>query len=283
MARLSDAYEKDLTDASFSALLELAVTLKSYDESLVLVGGWVPYLLIDQYGRGAFAHVGSIDIDIAVDPELVAREEYSSILEMIQERGYRQKMNVGDQPIHHSFERPIESSTGNTYNISVDFLTSGDEELQGHRHLRVQPDLRARIAKGCDIAFSHNVVRKIDGFLPGDGRSAANLRILDIAGCMGMKGVVLGERYREKDAYDIFSVASQCLEDPPAVAREVRLCLGEESMNAGIANIKQKFRSVDADGPSWVGSFMHPTDKGMRERAQAESFVVMRQFLRALE
>ena len=67
--RLSGDYSEGLTGASLSALLELAVTLRSYQDSLVLVGGWVPYFLIEEFGRGNFTHVGSIDIDLAVDSE----------------------------------------------------------------------------------------------------------------------------------------------------------------------------------------------------------------------
>jgi hypothetical protein len=49
--RLATDYEEGLTRASMSALLELSLTLKSYRESIVLVGGWVPYFLIEQSGQ----------------------------------------------------------------------------------------------------------------------------------------------------------------------------------------------------------------------------------------
>jgi len=78
--RSSIDYGGGVTDASLSALLELSLTLNSYREALVLVGGWAPYFLIDEFGRGGYAHVGSIDIDIAVNPELVENDGYSNIV-----------------------------------------------------------------------------------------------------------------------------------------------------------------------------------------------------------
>ena len=52
--RDSGDYSESLTAASFSALVELALTLGTYKDSLVLVGGWSPYLLIRDHGRGDF-------------------------------------------------------------------------------------------------------------------------------------------------------------------------------------------------------------------------------------
>lgn len=40
----------------------------------------------------------------------------------------------------------------------------------------------------------------------------------------------LGERYKEKDAYDLFSVISQCLEGPESVGSRVLPFMDERSM-----------------------------------------------------
>jgi len=101
--------------------------------------------------------------------------------------------------------------------------------------------------------------------------------------CVGMKGVVLGERYKEKDAYDIFAVISQCLENPSAVGKEVRPFLDEVSMGLGISNIRDKFRAIDAEGPSWVANFLSSVDAEQKKRDQAESFTLVKRFLRELE
>ena len=187
------------------------------------------------------------------------------------------------QPIPFSFaKRFVAEGPSKEYSIQVDFLTSTDEEMS-HRHSLIEGSLSAHKARGCSIAFDHNMVAEIGGVLPGNGEAQTKMKMLDITGSIGMKGVVLGERYKEKDAYDIHSVVANCLDGPRSIAEEVRSFQEEGLVNEGISNIKEKFASMRAAGPSWVGSFLHPYDTEMRERAQAECFVKMREFLDALD
>jgi hypothetical protein len=280
--RLSGDYVEALTSTSHSAFMELALTLQSYKESIVLIGGWVPYFLIEEFGRDDFRHVGSIDIDLAVNPDKIDQDAYATIIELIERRGYVQRMH-NDLPILFTYEKDILSDTDEQeYKIRVDFLTSQTFET-GHRHRKIQPNLQARITDGCDIAFKHNFIKKIEGILPQNGETEVEIRMLDISGCLGMKGIVLGEAYREKDAYDIFSVVSHCLSSPSSVADEVKINLESKSINRGIQNIKNKFRDIRAEGPSWVANFLQPSDQTAKDRIIAEVFVTMKEFLERLE
>ncbi len=278
--RTSADYAGDITEASTSALLELALALGAYRDALVLIGGWAPYYLIQDHGSREFRHIGSIDIDLAVDPEKIGPDQYATIVDLITERGYSMRRGIDGAPVPFSYQKGIPAPSGSrTYNISVDFLTCGSEERKGHRHRDVQSSLPARIAKGCELAFVHNYRRTIEGMLPGNGSSRGEIRILDLPGCIGMKGIVLGERYKEKDAYDLFSVISQCLGGPEEVGARVLPFLREEGMREGVGNIADKFRSIEAEGPSWVGTFLHPGDAEQNKRAQAESYVLVGRFL----
>ncbi|OPX65763.1 MAG: hypothetical protein A4E30_00240 [Methanomassiliicoccales archaeon PtaB.Bin215] len=262
--------------------MELATALKHYIDAIVLIGGWAPYYLIKDYGRPGFEHIGSIDIDLAVDPDHIGSEEYATIIEIITDRGYTMRRAIDNSPIPFSYRKDVSISDGGmAFDISVDFITCQSEERRGHRHRMVQASLPARIAKGCELAFEHNYTRTVEGILPGNGRAEAVIRVLDLPGCLGMKGIVLGERYKEKDAYDIFAVISQCLSDPEEVGSIVRPLLSDGRLREGVANISQRFRSIDAEGPNWVGAFLHPYDLELRKRAQAESFVLVDRFVGA--
>lgn len=280
--RLSGDYNESLTTASFSALLELAITLKSYKDSIVLVGGWAPYLLIDEYGRNDFKHVGSIDIDFAVNPAEIDPEAYATIVELIEGRGYVNRLNRDGNPIIFSFTKSVPSPIdGKEHAIGVDFLTSAAPDSGKHRHRDVQPGLPARIAGGCELAFSHNIDKEITGVLPGNGEAIEKIKMLDIAGCIGMKGIVLGERYKEKDAYDLYSVIGYCLDNPTTVAEYVRPRLEDPIMNDGIESIKHKFRDIRAEGPSWTANFQS-LDPEVKKREQAAAFVTVQEFLDTL-
>jgi len=277
--RLSGDYDESLTEASFSALLELALTLKSYGNSIVLVGGWVPYLLIDEFGRKDFKHVGSIDIDLAVNPEQIDGGAYATIADKMESRGYRNRLDREGNRIAYSFAKSVQSPVdGKEHAIAVDFLTYASPDSGKHRHRTVQAGLPARIANGCELAFRYNYPRKIAGTLPGNGEAEEFLSMLDIPGCLGMKGIALGERYKEKDAYDIYSVIGYCLENPMEVAKKVKPHLEDEDLRASIDVIEKKFRNIKAEGPSWVGIFTS-IDPELRQREQAAAYATVREFL----
>jgi hypothetical protein len=89
--------------------------------------------------------VGSIDIDLVVDPDLVDADQYSTIVELLLSRGYSAEVN---QPFQ--FQRTIRSPRdGQDYLIRVDFLTPKPLPGQGRsqgclRHLRALRPLPRR-------------------------------------------------------------------------------------------------------------------------------------------
>ncbi len=281
--RLSHKYSHELVDTSLSALLEIERTLNAYHDSIVLVGGWAPYFLIKEYGRNDFQHVGSIDIDLALDPDNISRNEYSTISELIESRGYNKRRGRTGETIHFSYEKALISPiNGETYMIQIDFLTV-EEDDSSHRHQEIQPDMLARTVMGCDLAFKHKSPIEVRGVLPDGAETNTELNVIDIPGCLGMKGIVLGERYSEKDAYDIYTVTTQCLHDMKEIADGVKPFLGDPSMKHGIDNIRDKFSTQRAEGPTWTALFLEPYDREKRERVQAEVYTKMRRFLMALD
>jgi len=270
-----------MVNASRSSLVELALSLRSYRDRIVLVGRWVPYFLIEEYGRGDMTHIGSIDIDLAIDPS-DSSDIYQSIVEIIETRGYKMKIGRKGEPIPSSFTKII-SYEKREYEIQVDLLTSQDPARGGHRTRTVGRDLRARMIPECSIAFRHNFLKGIMGTLPGDGEITTEIRMLDISGCLGMKGILLGERYKEKDAYDIYAVVAECLENPKAVSNEISMNLDDILMERSIKMIRERFGSIRSAGTDWVGTFLEPNDKMAKDRVCAKVYVVMKEFLEGLD
>ena len=67
-------YHPAITDASKSVLLEVMTILRTYSDSLVLIGGWVPYFLLETHKPEGidFTHIGSIDIDLVIGTNMVS-------------------------------------------------------------------------------------------------------------------------------------------------------------------------------------------------------------------
>lgn len=276
----------EIARLSLSVYLELMTILGAYREALVLVGGWAPYFILERFGREDtdFRHIGSVDIDIAVNPRLVSPDEYASIVERLKRRGYRQRLDKLGQPIPFIFEREIEPGEGRPpHIIEVDFLAP---EYGGtgrkHRHQRIQDDLLARKARGCDIVFDHCFDYELKGSLPSGAENTVKVKIADLVGCLTMKGIVLGERYHEKDAYDIYSVVTYYKGGPRSAAQEVKPHLGNSLVREGIDNIAEKFQSIRSVGPTGVGDFL-AADSAERDRFIADAFVSVREFIKALK
>jgi hypothetical protein len=285
--RTAQTYGPGITGASKSVLLELTTLLRAYHEALVLVGGWVPSLLLEHHramDAAPVAHVGSIDIDVAVDPQRLAVAQYATVFELLQGRGYRLARDRRGGIIPASMERGVQSPvTNKSYTIRIDFLTPLQPDTQT-THQLLQDAWMARKLKGCEAAFAHHEQVPLSGVLPdGGGTITVPVRMANVVGCLTMKGIVLGERYREKDAYDIYMVLRHYAGGPKAVAEAVRPYAEEPLVAEALGLIARAFATREAHGPAWTAAFLNPAYRQERERVLTDVTMVVHEFLQAVE
>jgi hypothetical protein len=187
-------YSKKEVNICLSVIVEIMTILGSYRDSIVLIGGWVPYFILENKGT---SHIGSIDIDLALDFKKISDKSYRSILELLQKREYIQ----GSQPF--IFNRNINTEDGSTFSIEVDLL-SGEYggTTETHRTQRIQ-DLNVRKARGCDLAFKHYITLPVKSIMPDGAENEVNIKVASVVPFLVMKGMALWERMKEKDVYDI--------------------------------------------------------------------------------
>src|SRR3990172_889269 len=126
-ARYAADYGAGVISASTSVLTEIIRSLGEYNDSLVLLGGWAPYYLLQKFQNpgNQFTHVGSIDIDLAVHPSLIKEGKYASIVEILTRRGYTPKKDKLEKEIEFSFLRTVKSKLDQKeYVIELDFLSA---------------------------------------------------------------------------------------------------------------------------------------------------------------
>lgn len=275
-------YHPAITNASKSVLLELMTILKSYRDSLVLIGGWVPYFLLETHkSKGIdFTHIGSIDIDLVIDPKVIDEEKYETITKMLLSRDYKPS-----KEILYQFERTIKSEIdGKEYTVGIDFLTPQPPKGKGssRRHRQVQPDLKARNLPGADIALQLNQKIPLVGILPGNGETKVEFKMADLTSFLTLKGIAFGRRYKEKDAYDIYSLCDYYREGPVSVAEEVRSKKDVKAVKKALNTVRQRFRDINAEGPSWVANFLAIADDKEKEDVKQRSFTVVNEMLKNL-
>ena len=79
-----DDYNDDSIAACRSVLVEAFTVLGRHRGHLVLVGGWVPPLLMPGAG-----HIGSIDVDLAIDSRQIPPHLYETIGNDLRRAGLR--------------------------------------------------------------------------------------------------------------------------------------------------------------------------------------------------
>ncbi|MBI3016335.1 MAG: hypothetical protein HYY65_15020 [Candidatus Tectomicrobia bacterium] len=78
-------YSPDEVTAARSMMLELVQLLGEYKDDMVIVGGWVPELLLP---AAQTKHIGSTDVDVALDHRRITEAGYQTIRAHLLRHGY---------------------------------------------------------------------------------------------------------------------------------------------------------------------------------------------------
>ncbi len=275
--RFSSHFENDEAHVSQSVLLELMTILGRYRDALYLVGGWAPYYLLKQFQKSDddFQHVGSIDIDLAIDFTKISEKEYAGIVELLEKRGYKGRKDRRGKDIPFSFERPLQG-----LNLAIDFLAGeygGTDKT--HRHQRVQDEFMARKARGADLLSEHHLLLQLDGYLPDGSHHCCDLRLGNLVSILSMKGITISERYKEKDAYDIYALIAHYKEGALSCFDEIAPFCKQGLVKEGMKSICEKFSSEKSVGPTWAAKFIEPDNPMAAKVKQTEIYLQVISFV----
>jgi len=238
-------YPDVATEAARMVMLELVRILGEYKDAMAIVGGWVPELL---FSDARPKHIGSIDVDVALDHRTITEEVYRTIRAHLGHHGYE----PAPQPF--IFFRTV-SVGGQAVKVQVDFL-SGEYGGTGRsrRHQSVQ-DLKARKARGCDLVFEMHQQVRIEGKLPGGAIDAAVVNVAGIVPFLVMKAMAMADRMKPKDAWDIWFCLRNYSGGSASLAETIRPNLRNKLVQEGLAKIAEKFQSLRHFGPQAVADF----------------------------
>ncbi|MEI7833248.1 MAG: hypothetical protein WCJ56_08635 [bacterium] len=250
MAITQRDYPADLVEAARRVLLELTRLLAEYRDDVVVIGGWVPELLLAN-------HIGSIDVDLALNHIHLKEIGYKSIERLLLDNGY-----FKDQRQPFIFHKII-SVNGLEIDVEVDFLAGEyPAERPKSRTQKVQ-DVNTRKARGCDLAFDMYDEVKIAGILPGGEKATATIRVASIVSFLIMKGMALG-RGKEKDSYDIYFCLTRYHGGLDKLIADFRPYICLVLVREGLEKIADEFASVDHIGPNHVANFNEIYDEPER-------------------
>jgi hypothetical protein len=209
--------------AAHAVLLELGQVLGEHRDSIVVIGGAVPGLLLK--GRG---HIGTLDIDLNLDTERLTEGGYADLVEKLLAAGY-ELGSEGLKPFQ--LRRTVDLKDGaEPVAVIVDLLMPKGAATKKNRPPLVQ-GLRVQEADGGAVALRHCLKLLIEGTMPDGRHNKVQMLVASIPALLVMKGYALVQRNKKKDAYDIYfsirnfeggvdRLAEACrplLEDPVAV------------------------------------------------------------------
>jgi hypothetical protein len=263
--------------AAHAVLVELGQVLGAHREAIVVVGGLVPSLLMQGLG-----HIGTLDIDLDLNPEKLADHGYADLVDKLLAAGYERGLQ-GMKPFQ--IRRTVELKDGGVaVAVIVDLLMPKGAKTQRHRPPLIQ-GLRVQEADGGDVALRHNIRLVIEGVMP-DGRSnRVEMLVASIPALLVMKGYALVQRDKKKDAYDIYFSIRNYQGGLGSLADECRPLLDDPVAREGLANIADKFARADGFGPATVRMFLEGTamPEGMTsDQVQQDAFRQVQALLQGL-
>ena len=264
-------------EACVIVMRELFLYLKPYRNQIVLIGGWVPYFLLEKYKYpGEYdQHVGSLDIDVALDAFSIPETAYKSILEILRERGFYHKKDSLGRDIPASFLKKIVFEDGKEIEVRIDFLAPEYGGTSKKKRHQIIQEMLARKGRGTDIVFSHTDIIHLSGPISSGADIKLDIKVADVTACFVMKGIALGERTSEKDAYDLYMLARYYKEGPKSVLSELRKLKNHGLMKEALRNIEEYFKDIKSLGPVSVVAFMGITDEGEYDRITRDAFELL--------
>lgn len=243
-----DYHERDVR-AAYSVLIELGQVLGAWRDKFVIVGGAVPWLLL---GDARPKHIGTLDIDLDLNPDALAEGEYASLVGALEKKDY-ERGTEGLKPFQ--LRRWVKVDEGEPVGVLVDLLmprgAKGDQNEE-----KLVEGLRVQGAQGGDVALAHHVARKFEGKMPDGRPNEVELLVATIPALLVMKGYALVGRDKKKDAYDIYFSVRNYIGGPAALATECAELLGDKVARTGFEHIAGKFRHAGDFGPKTVRLFL---------------------------
>lgn len=278
-------YQDREVQAVYSVLIELAQVCGAFRGKFVVVGGAVPWLLLPDAEP---AHIGTIDVDLGLDPEALADGEYASLVSLLEKKGYVRNV---DELKKFQLRRQVALDGGKPVMVMVDLLKPRGS--RGDRNkVKLLADFRVQDADGAGVALRHRVTKRIEGRMPDGRLNSADILVASLPALLVMKGYALVGRMKNKDAYDSYFSIRNHPGGPRALAEECRSLLAAEELAAepGIArrgydHLASKFQSRDDFGPVTVRLFLgESTGLGERspEQIQEDAFRQVSAFLKSL-
>jgi predicted nucleotidyltransferase len=247
-------------------------------DELVVVGGLVPSLIIDQstLSPETDAHVGTMDLDVGLTLAIFDEKRYEALSERLRRAGFVPDTNEEGRLTNQRWK------ITNFGHVTVDFLIppSDDDRDQGGKLKHIQSDFAAIVTPGLRLAFSDRQRIILSGRTIIGEEASREIWVCGPGAYTVLKALAFDGRGENKDAYDLFYVLRNYGAGIGDIVARLRPLLPESEAIKAIDILKRDFLSQDGLGPRRVSEFIHgaPDDD-----TQADVVGFVRMLLKGLD
>lgn len=268
-------YSPRQIEAARRVLVDVGQVLASFVDSLVVVGGWVPDLLLTEADE---PHIGSIDVDLALDAAKLNEGRYAELLKLLfdtkrYKKGAKDFQLVVEVDLKDG-EKPVQ--------VEVEFLAPKEVKLKKNKP-KLLPGFRVLQAEACGAAFHAPQELPLSGKTVRGGTNTVRLRVASVSDFVVMKAHAIAGRDKPKDSYDL----CYCLEHFPGgmekLTADWKKRPREKNVTKAIEILREKFASVDAFGPQQLVEFHDAGDADTQAMQARRAFELVQKFLNLLE
>ncbi len=269
-------YKSEQVELVRATCLYVATKLGDLMEDLVIIGGLVPSLIVEQTALpdGADAHVGTMDLDVGLQLALLDEGRYRKLTERLRDAGF--EMDKNDEG-NSTRQRWTITGAGTT----VDFLIPPSREGDRGGRLRdIEPDFAAIIAPGLMCAFRDQQVVTLQGRTLMGEKANRDVRVCGAGAYVVLKALAFDSRGENKDAYDLFYVIRNYGSGMGDVVAKLAPLLDDPEAQKAVDILRRDFTDPESVGPRRVAEFI---TGGPDDAIQADVVGFVGQLLGAVE
>jgi hypothetical protein len=267
-------YESAQVERVRATCLYVATKLGDLLSELVVVGGLVPTLLVDQSRAGGEKHVGTLDLDVGMTLAILDGRRYEQLTARLRAAGFSPDENESGKITRQRWR--IDGPN----KVTIDFLISPSRKGDVGGSLRdIEVDFAAIIAPGLRLAFRDRVSVTISGTTIRDEQARRDIWVCGPGAFVVMKALAFRSRGENKDAYDLVYFLRNFGTATDEVAIVLAPLLADEEARRAVQMLREDFATIDSIGPRRAAEFIHG---GRNDESEADALGAIRDLLDAL-
>jgi hypothetical protein len=248
-------YPPDQVARVKATCLYLATKLGDLMPELVVVGGLVPSLLIDQQNlpENVTPHVGTLDLDLGLAFALVGEARYQEVAQRLRNAKFTPDRNDEGQPTRQRWRISDPA-------VTVDFLIEPQNPAAKPGSVfPLTKDWAAIIAPGLHLAFKNDRMVTLSGktIIGERVEPGRDIRVCGAGAFIILKALAFRIRGENKDAYDLFYLLRNYGRGVSDVVAELRPLLADASATKAMEYLRGDFQDPDSTGPRRVAEFLY--------------------------